>query len=237
MDTPLAPLPVPPAPPSPAVQPVLATAWPRSAQMAVAFLLGIIATLIGVQAWGSLRWSSRPTDLERQPLLAYRVDLNRADRAELLQIPGVGPALAERIVDRRPYEHPHQLREVPGIGPTIYERLRPWVYVAEEETADEEAPPASVKKGRASMAADSGSGKKKDLKGPLDVNRATVEQLQQLPGIGPVMAKAIVAEREKRPFKSVDDLRRVPRIGPKTVEQLRPHVLVGSDPNSVVAAE
>ncbi len=36
----------------------------------------------------------------------------------------------------------------------------------------------------------------------------------------------IVAERQKKPFASVEDLRRVPRLGPKTLERLRPHVTV-----------
>ena len=224
------PAPPPPAPPSTAAADALA-AWPRSAQVAVAFLLGIVVTLIGVQAWTSTRWSSRPTELERNPVLAYRVDLNRAERAELLQLPGVGPALAERIESRRPYEQTQQLREVAGIGPATFERLRPYVYVAtEQETAEPATRP------RASMGG-AGKGSKKQVAAAIDINRAGVEELQKLPGIGPVKAKAIVDTREKKPFQSVDDLRRVPGIGPKTLEQLRPHVVVTPDPSGLVAAE
>lgn len=51
--------------------------------------------------------------------------------------------------------------------------------------------------------------------GPIDVNRATAEQLESLPGVGPATAAAIVAERDRNgPFVSVDDLERVPGIGP-----------------------
>jgi competence protein ComEA len=57
--------------------------------------------------------------------------------------------------------------------------------------------------------------------GPINVNTATVEQLITLPGIGETKAQAIVAAR---PFASVDDLERVPGIGPKTLETLRPLV-------------
>lgn len=58
--------------------------------------------------------------------------------------------------------------------------------------------------------------------GPVDVNRATVDELDQLPGIGPATAAAIVTERERNgPFAGVDDLDRVPGIGPAKLEALR----------------
>ena len=58
--------------------------------------------------------------------------------------------------------------------------------------------------------------------GPIDVNRATVEQLETLPGVGPATATAIVTERERNgPFVNVDDLDRVPGIGPAKLAGLR----------------
>ena len=51
--------------------------------------------------------------------------------------------------------------------------------------------------------------------GPVDVNRATAEQLEALPGVGPATATAIVTERDRNgPFASPSDLERVPGIGP-----------------------
>ena len=55
----------------------------------------------------------------------------------------------------------------------------------------------------------------------INVNQATSEQLQQLPGIGPVLASAIIAEREREPFSSVDDLLRVSGIGDKRLSAIR----------------
>jgi competence protein ComEA len=58
--------------------------------------------------------------------------------------------------------------------------------------------------------------------GPVDVNRASAEELQSLPGVGPATAAAIVAERERNgPFVGVDDLDRVRGIGPAKLEALR----------------
>ncbi|HEY2775122.1 MAG TPA: ComEA family DNA-binding protein [Candidatus Binatia bacterium] len=62
----------------------------------------------------------------------------------------------------------------------------------------------------------------------VDVNTANAEQLASLPGIGAVKAAAIIAEREKKPFISVDDLVRVRGIGPRMVEDLRGKVSVSS---------
>jgi competence protein ComEA len=57
---------------------------------------------------------------------------------------------------------------------------------------------------------------------PVDVNRATTDELDALPGVGPATATAIVTERERNgPFVTVDDLERVPGIGPAKLEALR----------------
>jgi competence protein ComEA len=62
---------------------------------------------------------------------------------------------------------------------------------------------------------------------PLDLNTATEAQLEALPGIGPSLAQAILAEREREGgFHSVDDLRRVRGIGDVRFAQLRPLVTV-----------
>lgn len=62
---------------------------------------------------------------------------------------------------------------------------------------------------------------------PLDLNTATLAQLDALPGIGPATAKAIVDERTKRGrFESVDDLLAVRGIGPAKLDAIRDLVTV-----------
>jgi competence ComEA-like helix-hairpin-helix protein len=61
------------------------------------------------------------------------VDLNAADREELLCLPGVGPTLAERILERRRdrgrFQQVDELLEVSGIGEGLLESLRPLLTV------------------------------------------------------------------------------------------------------------
>ncbi len=62
---------------------------------------------------------------------------------------------------------------------------------------------------------------------PLDLNTATVEQLQKLPGVGPRTAAAIVRFREKSgPFRRVEDLLAVRGITRKKLEKIAPRVTV-----------
>jgi len=65
------------------------------------------------------------------------------------------------------------------------------------------------------------------VSGPLDINRATAEQLDALPGIGPATAQAIIAHREEHgPYASVDALEDVRGIGPAKLDAIRDLVTV-----------
>jgi competence protein ComEA len=60
----------------------------------------------------------------------------------------------------------------------------------------------------------------------VNINEAGPEELTQLPGIGPSRAQAIIAEREKRRFRRVEDIIRVPGIGRKTFDRIRDSIRV-----------
>lgn len=58
--------------------------------------------------------------------------------------------------------------------------------------------------------------------GPIHLNAASLEELETIPGVGPVTAQRIVDFREQNgPFQSVDELDAVSGIGPKRMEQMR----------------
>lgn len=62
----------------------------------------------------------------------------------------------------------------------------------------------------------------------VDLNTATAAELQKLSGIGPVLAGRIIAHR---PYGSVEELDRVPGVGPKLMERLKPLVEAGQSSN------
>jgi len=62
---------------------------------------------------------------------------------------------------------------------------------------------------------------------PLNLNRAGAKELEALPGVGPAMAKRIIARRDSiGGFRKVEDLDAVRGIGPKFIERIKPLVLV-----------
>ena len=94
-------------------------------------------------------------------------------------------------------------------------------------TADELAKAGAGGASTGGAGAGSGAGGATPANTPVDINTATAEQLDALPGIGPATATKIVADRQANgPFKSIDDLGRVAGIGPKKLEDMRALIVV-----------
>lgn len=62
--------------------------------------------------------------------------------------------------------------------------------------------------------------------GVVNLNDASSEQLQLLPGVGPSRAEAIVTYRKSHPFKRVEELTRIKGIGRKSLLRLRSHLTI-----------
>lgn len=94
------------------------------------------------------------------------------------------------------------------------------IYVPKKGEALPAAPAAPAPAG---AGANAGSGPA----GPVDLNTATAEQLDALPGVGPATSKAILTYRANHGrFRSVTELLEVPGIGPAKLEALRPLVKI-----------
>lgn len=162
------------------------------------------------------------------PAAAHRkVDLNHASETELRLVKGIGPEYARRIVEHRdvhgPFESLDDLRRVDGIGPGIIRQLRAQVMLSWSEPAKEGAVATSP----------AGLSSRPTPTNVFDPNSASQAQLESLPGIGPKLAQRIIDERSRRPFADPTDLRRVPGIGVKTLERIRPHLRMERGPTAI----
>ena len=99
-----------------------------------ATVAGLVAAgLVGMVGWWLSQggWQGRLLELERaEPqTFAFQLDVNQADWPELVQLPGIGQTLAQRIIDSRETDGPFldhdDLRRVRGIGPKTLNRIRP----------------------------------------------------------------------------------------------------------------
>ena len=163
-----------------------------------------------------------------------KIDVNTADAATLETLPGVGPATAKAIIAARPFKSVDELESVAGIGAARMAELRDHVRVSrtnpsagkksDRAAAKSKADTAPKREKRAVTESSTSSTKPgRAFSGKVDVNTADAETLETLPGVGPVIAQAIVASR---PFNSVEDLARVPGIGEARLAEMRDHVTV-----------
>ena len=155
------------------------------------------------------------------------VNINAADAEELKTLPGIGDTKAAAILAYRaqngPFTSVDQLGDVSDIGPATIEKLRPLVEIgAGGAKAEGGAKPEGG--GKPEGGATGGGAAAAGPVGPaVNINTASAEELDALPGIGATKAAAIVADRAANgPFASCDDLGRITGIGPATVEKLRP---------------
>ena len=187
--------------------------------------------------------------------VAGKININTATQAQLETLPRIGPVTAQAIIATRPFSSIEDITRTPRIGPKTYENLRnlitvggaaapavvPTVAPAVTPTAAPAEPVykkvdtdgdgipdtfilyQSAPAAPAPTAAPTVTAPAAPTAGKINVNTATQAQLETLPRIGPVTAQAIIAGR---PYSSIEDLDRVPRIGPKTIENLRPLVTV-----------
>ncbi|MDP2188019.1 MAG: helix-hairpin-helix domain-containing protein [Sphingobacteriaceae bacterium] len=140
-----------------------------------------------------------PANIRKAPTTWQAIALNQADSLSLLEVPGIGPAFAGRIIRYRErlggFSQLQQLREVYGIDSVRYEALAPLFQL---ETT-------SLK--------------------PLYLNQAEELQLAGHPYIGKVLARRLVAYRQQHgPFKKPEDLLRIHGLDTLRFQKLLPYL-------------
>jgi len=167
--------------------------------------------------------AAKPKEVKAPPAAAAPVDLNSADQKALEALPGVGPALAKRIIAARPLTSLDDLGKVKGLtkgkvaalkdkvsfGPAAKPAAAPETPAAKGAPAVEKpatGPGAVMRPRRDLPPAEKTEAAKLAPGEKININSASQADLEKIPGIGPVKAKAII---EGRPYKTPEDIMKV----------------------------
>ncbi len=187
------------------------------AKLAVAPVLSAAVLLTGVAI--AAQTAPQKTTAKEKAAAKATIDLNKATAEELEELPNVGPATAKKIIAGRPYAKVDDLSKA-GIAERVITAIRSKVHVGD-------APAKSKTKPAAADEPEAKSAK-------VNLNTADAAALEDLPGIGPAHAKAIIAAR---PFKSVDELEKVKGIGKSRSDALKDRVTVTEAPAAAKVAK
>lgn len=149
-----------------------------------------------------------------------RLNINSATEEELMTLPGVGRAVAQNIVEYRDciggFRKVEDLALVSGIGAARLESIKPEICVSSRGGSSQHSP--------------SSSGRRDPEQAPcggVNINSATAAQLLSVRGLTEKTAGNIVRYRaENGPFRSVEDLVRVPHINGSLLDRIRSQVCV-----------
>lgn len=160
------------------------------------------------------------------------VDLNTADAATLQTLPGIGPTLAAAIIKARPIQTPADVLKIPGMNPGRLEAIRGYATLRSVNASNPNgqlplaglplsqngSEPTTLAINEHSSTNTPPSGKRL-----VNLNSASLAELEQLPSIGPARAQAII---QYRPYRTIEEVMKVPGIKKAIFEKIREQISV-----------
>lgn len=143
-----------------------------------------------------------------------KFDLTFVTEDELMSIPGIGSKRAKDIINFRNttgFRSRYDLLKIKGIGKTSLNKIINYFYEMEGDSL------------YSNSAEESGK-----VNARIDLNKATLEELCQLSGIGPSKAERIIILRQELGgFSSINDILQVKGIGTKTLDKIKNNIFLG----------
>ena len=216
---------------------------------ALALILSAWAALAPL-AYGEQKGTGSTNDAAAQSHVL--INVNTADVKTLATLPGVGPATAQHIIDGRPYHKLTDLEKVSGLSQAKVEALKGKVSFAEPKAKQEKTTetaktvpdnpsssstpkhtaPTSTGNAPTTSAGSSSSHSASTKLAPgekININTASAEELDRLPGIGKTKAQAIIEYRNQNgTFKTPEDIEKVKGIKAGSYEKLKDYIKVSN---------
>jgi competence protein ComEA len=221
----------------------------NTVQLCCRYVLLLAALLAAPAALAQTQKQSPATSGTKQTL----VDVNSADEKTLETLPGIGPTLATRIIAGRPYSNLTDLGKVKGLSQSKLNAIKDDVTfgpsgsttkkstkktTASTSTEQSTQPPrssgavtppsgGSTTPQQTTPSATGRSSSTKLAPGQkVNINTATAEELDALPGIGPTKAQAIIDYRNQHgDFKDIEDIQNVKGIKAGEFSKLKDYIV------------
>jgi len=198
-----------------------------AAKVPFLFIFGAVLITL-VLSMPAASWAKKKTAEGAATGSAALIDLNSADQKTLETLPGVGKSTAKAIIAGRPYKSVDDLKRVKGMSDKKINAIRDMVTVGTAAAAPA-VPAAAAATQKASSAQQDMTQKAEKTKTKLapgqhvNINTATKEELDALPGIGPVKAQAII---DGRPYNKPEDIMKVKGIKQKEFDKIKDFITV-----------